>query len=128
MGVSQIVVTAVSLVLVIVLCVGIIELVLPMYKQYQFSGICRDYGLVMESENGLSAARRTALKQALQDIGLTDVAIDAPAPYSVQWRGFMGFKVEGKYEKYGFTSLFEKEKQWLTLFYETDVMARKVAN
>lgn len=128
MDISQTVVTGIVIVIIVCISAATMTLVLPLYSEYTFSNICRNYGLVMETENGLSDANRQNLEAELMQMGMVDVTIEAPNPFEVSFNTMMPFKVKGTMNHDFFASIFERKKRALIFHFETNVLSRKVAN
>lgn len=128
MDISQTLVTGIVIVIIACISAATMALVIPLYAEYSFSTICRNYSLMMETENGLSDTNREKLEKELNQMGLVEVTIEAPRPYEMPFNKMMLFKVKGTMTHDFFISIFEKKKRVLTFQFESTVLSRKVSN
>lgn len=120
--------TGVVMVIMISLFTAAILWVMPLYKHYTFSHICRNYGLMVELDNGLSVENRSRLEADLKDIGIESIVIEVPKPYEVKFKTSIPFMVKGIYRQSFINALFQSESKELAFIYETQIWSRKIAN
>lgn len=128
MGISQTVVTGFIIVVIVVILISCLDLVLPLYVEYRYHKICRQYALMMESENGLELEKESYLIEALSSLGIKDIDVQAPRAHTIKRHEMMSLVVEGTYESKMFKSLFQRKNVDIYLYFETSMYARKVFN
>lgn len=128
MGQGQTVMTGVVMVVVVSLITSAILWIMPLYKHYTFSHICRNYGLIVELDNGLSEENRRRLESDLNKMGMESIIINVPNPYEKKFKTSMPFIVKGTYRQSFIKALFESDSKEMLFVYETEIWSRKISN
>ncbi|MGE5613934.1 MAG: hypothetical protein ACM3XR_05960 [Bacillota bacterium] len=120
------VVTGITLIFTVFLLVLLVEHFIPVSAKADMDMVCRRALLRMENAGGLSDADRQALREELEQKGLTDVTITASS--GAKQGGLLTLHVEGDYTFSRITSLFKRNDVKYRFVYHKASMSRKVVN
>jgi hypothetical protein len=123
---AKTVITGISLIFTVFLLVFLVEYFIPLSVKADMDMVCRRMLLRMENAGGLSDADRQALREELEQKGLTGVAITASS--GAKQGGLLTLHVEGYYNFRKITSLFTRNDTKYHFVYDKTSMSRKVAN
>ncbi|MDH8679201.1 hypothetical protein QE109_13675 [Fusibacter bizertensis] len=126
MNIDQIVVMGVVIVIVMTIFVSMVELVIPTIKKLEFDATCRNYLLLAEAQNGLDNTSVDALKERLNELGFSDVIVNAHHQNVVMRGNLYSVDVEGIYHQPKLLGLFKRVEAQITLKFEQSYLARKI--
>lgn len=126
MGADNVVVLAFALVVLVLFSAVFVEYIAPMYKKAHFDEICRNYLLIAEANNGLTALQQERLLQEIESLGLTDVDINISSKDSVARRAIMSLDIECRYIYSSPAEFLRRETRELIFKFARYFVARRI--
>src|SRR5690554_5466042 len=96
--------------------IGNTEYSLPFFQRLKFDNVCNKYLAIVQANGGLSQADRNNLVHELEEIGFTNVSIEAPT--KVDWNIEAVLRVEADYTFKTTKGNLSKEEKSIRAVYE----------
>ncbi len=123
---AKAIVFSVTLVIFTAMVVYTVELFIPLSAKSDMNTYCRKTLLKMEVEGGLSDTDENEAKAKLEEMGFSNIKIDAAS--NTKQGGEISLKVTADYTYSKLTGLFKRSKIEQRMIYDRVSIARKVVN
>lgn len=128
MNVSDVLVTGVVLIILVIIITFMLEFFIPINKKIEFDRICSQYVFICDQNNGLTLDQKEALVDELQIHGFENIVYQIPALNEKAFNEQYLFHVQGDYDFKQLISLFSRQKKRITMEYDYNLINRKVIN
>lgn len=127
MDISNVLILAVGIIVLLCFAVFVIEMFMPLQLKLGVHEICRPYLYILEAQGDLDELSIQKIKSNLTNIGLTSVQVDLSRSGD-KFGDSVILKVKGLYHHEPMVRLFKRKSETLEFYYEKKISVRKIIN
>lgn len=124
--IDKAIVSAISMVFLLILFLSMMGMMLTFVKKIDFDGVCRNTLFEMDLAGGLTEVKRKELNDFLEQSGYLDISIEAPD--EVQYGEWISLRVNAAVRATLWNNLFRDEEGMLYFSYDQKIVSRKIHN